>query len=93
VNEAFARYDDMQQAHEEHEVPLEGPNLEERIDIIIPKNPRDFDLLMERLISKTSTPLFEGSSTYMLLTILLRLNQKIVHSMSNAFIDKLFSLL
>ncbi len=58
MNEAFARYDGMQQAHEE-QVPFEGQNLEEvKIDIVIPKNPRHFDILMEGLISKASTPLF-----------------------------------
>jgi hypothetical protein len=56
VNEAFARYDDIQQAHEEHDVPLEGPNLEERIDIVIPKNLNFFDVLMERFISKLQHP-------------------------------------
>jgi hypothetical protein len=93
VNEAFARHDDMQQAHEQHEVPLEGHNLEEIIDTTNPKNSRNFDVLMERFISKASTPLFERSSTFVLLAILLLLNLKIVHSMSNAFMDELFSFL
>jgi hypothetical protein len=44
VNEAFAGYDGMQQAHEE-QVPLEGQNLEEvKIDTIIPENPKHFDV-------------------------------------------------
>ncbi len=66
MNEAFASYDGMQQTHED-QVPLEGQNLEEvKIDIIILENPRHFDVLMEGLISKASTPLFQGSSTSML---------------------------
>jgi hypothetical protein len=56
VNEAFARYDDMQQAHEEHEVPLEGPYLEEGIDTAIPKNLRNFDVLMKSLFQKLQHP-------------------------------------
>jgi hypothetical protein len=56
----------MQQAHEK-QVSLEGQNLEEvKIDIIIPENPRHFDVLMEGFTSKASTPLFQGSSTSML---------------------------
>jgi hypothetical protein len=65
MNEVFASYDGMQQAHEE-QVPLDGQNLGVRIHTIIPKNPRHFDVLMEGLISKASTPLFRGSSTSML---------------------------
>jgi hypothetical protein len=49
---------------------------------------------MEGLISKASTPLFQGSSTYdMLLAMLLLLNVRIVHSVSIAFMDELLSLL
>lgn len=93
MNEAFARYDGMQQAHEKH-VPFKAQNLEEiKIDIVIPENPKHFDVLMEELISKVSTPLFQGSSTYMLLAILLFLNLIIVNSISNVFMDELFSLL
>jgi hypothetical protein len=93
MNEAFARYDGMKQAHEE-QVPFEGHNLEEvKIDIVILKNPKHFDVLMEGFISKASTPLFQGSSTSMLLTILLFLNLKIMHLVSNVFMDEIFSLL
>ncbi len=93
MNEAFARYDRMLQAHEE-QVPLEGQNLEEvRIDIVIPKNPKHFDVLMEGFISKASTLLFQGSSTSMLSTILLHLNMRIVHSINIVFMDELLSLL
>jgi hypothetical protein len=46
---------------------------------------------MELMITKASTPLFEGSSMNMLSTMLL--NLKIVHGVSNVFMDKLFSLL
>jgi len=45
------------------------------------------------MITKTSTPLFEGFSTSMLSTILLVLNLKIVHRLNNVFMDELLSLL
>jgi hypothetical protein len=48
---------------------------------------------MEELISKASTPLFEGSFTSILSTILLLLNLKIVHYTSNIFMDEFFFLL
>jgi len=48
---------------------------------------------MEGLISKASTPLFQGSSPSMLLAILLCLNMKTMYLVSNAFMDELFSLL
>jgi hypothetical protein len=47
---------------------------------------------MESMIMKTSTPLFEGYLTNML-SIMLLLNLKIVHGVSNIFMDELFSLL
>jgi hypothetical protein len=47
---------------------------------------------METIITKASTPLYEGLSTNMLATMLL-LNLKIVHGVSNVLIDELFSLL
>jgi hypothetical protein len=47
---------------------------------------------MESMITKTSTPLFEGFSTSMLSAILL-LNLKVFHGVNNIFMDKLFSLL
>ncbi len=43
------------------------------------------------MITKASTPLFEGSSMNMLSTMLL--NLKIVHGVNNVFMDELFSLL
>jgi hypothetical protein len=50
------------------------------------------ETIMESMIMKTSTPLFEGSSTNVLSTMLL-LNLKIVHGVSNIFMEELFSLL
>jgi hypothetical protein len=44
------------------------------------------------MITKTSSPLFEGSSTSMLSTMLL-LNLKIIHGVNNILMDALFSLL
>ncbi len=48
---------------------------------------------MESIITKASTPLLEGSSINMLSAMLLLLNLKIVHGLSNVFMDELFSLL
>jgi hypothetical protein len=45
------------------------------------------------MLTKASTPLFEGSFTNMLLAMLLLLNLKIVHGLTNVFMDELFSLL
>jgi hypothetical protein len=45
------------------------------------------------MFMKASTPLFEGSSTSMLLAMLLLLNLKIVHGLTNFFMDELLSLL
>ncbi len=48
---------------------------------------------MDSMIIKASTPLFEGFSTSMLFAMLLLLNSKMVHGLSNVFMDELFSLL
>jgi hypothetical protein len=48
---------------------------------------------MESMITKASTPLFEGSFMSMLSAMLLLLNLKIVHGFINVFMDELFSLL
>jgi hypothetical protein len=57
-----------------------------------PIEQRQHETIMESMIMKTSTPLFEGSSTNVLSTMLL-LNLKIVHGVSNIFMEELFSLL
>jgi hypothetical protein len=48
---------------------------------------------MEEMIRKVSTPFYEGASTSLLLAMLLLLNLKVVHGVSNVFMDELFSLL
>ncbi len=45
------------------------------------------------MITKALTPLYEGSSTNMLATMLLLLNLRIVHRVNDVFMDELFSLL
>jgi hypothetical protein len=45
------------------------------------------------MIIKASTPLFEGYSISMLFAMLMLLNLKAIHGLSNVFIDELFSLL
>ncbi len=45
------------------------------------------------MITKHQTPLFEGSFTSMLLSMLLLLNLKTLHRVNNVFMDELFSLL
>ncbi len=79
---------------EEQILAPKSENLEEiRVNSTPPKSPRPTDVLMEELISKASTPLFEGSFTSILSTILLLLNLKIVHYTSNIFMDEFFFLL
>jgi hypothetical protein len=91
LNEAFATYDRLQQVPEEQILTPKSENLEEiRANSTPPKSPRPNDVLMEELISKASTPLFEGSFTSILSTILLLLNLKIVHFVSNIFMDEFF---
>jgi hypothetical protein len=62
------------------------------INIPNPQGGRD-EALMEIMFTKASTPLYEGSSTSMLSTTLLLLNLRIIHGISNSFMDELFSLL
>jgi hypothetical protein len=44
------------------------------------------------MIIKALTPFFEGSSTSMLFVMLLSLNLKTIHGLSNVLMDELFSL-
>ncbi len=91
VNEAFPTYDRLQQVFEEQILAPKNENLEEiRISSTPPKSPRPTNVLMEGLISKASTPLFEGSSTYILSTILLLLNLRTLHYVSNISWMKIF---
>jgi hypothetical protein len=54
---------------------------------------RQHEVVMEAMIIKTSTPLYEGSSTSMLAAMLLLLNLRTVHGVNNVFMDEFFSLL
>jgi hypothetical protein len=47
---------------------------------------------MEIILEKVSIPLFEGSSTSMLLALLLLFNLRIIHGVNNSFMDELFAL-
>jgi hypothetical protein len=51
------------------------------------------EAIMESMLTKASTPLFEGSFTSMLSATLLLLNLKTIHGLTNVFMDELFSLL
>ncbi len=53
----------------------------------------DHGSFMEILFEKASTPLFEGFSTSMLSALLMLLNLKTVHGVSNSFMDELLVLL
>ncbi len=60
VNEAFATYNKLQQAPGEQIPSPESENLKViKFNNIPPKSPRPIDVLMEGLISKASTPLFQ----------------------------------
>jgi hypothetical protein len=63
-------------------------------DISIPNPQGHYDeALMEIMLTKASTFLYEGSFTNMLSTTLLLLNLRTIHGVSNNFMDELFSLL
>lgn len=51
------------------------------------------EVILESMLTKASTPLFEGSFISMLLAMLLLLNLKIVHGLTKVFMDELLSLL
>ncbi len=60
--------------------------------------PSDIEILRDKsqhetLLAKASIPLYEGFSTSMLVTILLLLNLRTMHGVSNVLMDELFSLL
>jgi hypothetical protein len=48
--------------------------------------------MMEIMLEKVSIPLFEGSSTSMLLALLLLFNLRIIHGVNNSYMDELFVL-
>ncbi len=69
--------------------PLEDPIYEVLMDLQIQGN---HGSLMEIMLEKVSIPLFEGSSTSMLLALLLLFNLRIIHGVNNSFMDELFAL-
>jgi len=93
IVEAFAIVNGLQHVCEEHNAldnqPLEG--LTDDINDIPPQ--KHHEALMETMFTKALTLLHEGSSTSMLLTLLLLLNLKTIHGVSNSFMNELFSLL
>jgi hypothetical protein len=63
------------------------------MDFHIPNDQGQHKAIMDSMIIKASTLLFEGFSTSMLFAMLLLLNSKMVHGLNNVFMDELFSLL
>jgi hypothetical protein len=51
------------------------------------------EILMDAMLAKASTPLYESFTTNILSTILFLLNLRIVHGVNNVFMNELFSLL
>jgi hypothetical protein len=94
VVESFTIANGLQHLSEQ-QTPIEDQPLEDHLgnENVIPKNLTRSKILLEIMIVKASTPLYKGSSTSVLLTILLLLNLRIVHVVSNAFMDEPFSLL
>jgi hypothetical protein len=89
VVEAFAKFVNLQQGYEKQNLvdiqPLENPPT----ILDIPIDQARHEVVMDSMITKASTPLFEGSSTNMLLL----LNLKTIDGLSNVFMDELFSFL
>jgi hypothetical protein len=94
VVKTFATTNGLQHLSEQ-QTPIEDQPLEDypRNENVILENLTCFEILLETMIVKASTPLYKGSSTSMLLAMLLLLNLKTMHAINNAFMDELFSLL
>jgi hypothetical protein len=94
VVESFATINWLQHLNGE-QTPIGDQPLEDHLgnDNVILENLTRSKILLETMIVNASTPLYEGSSTSMLLAMLLLLNLKTMHVISNAFMDELFSLL
>jgi hypothetical protein len=94
VVEAFVKFDNLQQQGYEKKNQVDIQPLENPPTILdIPIDQAKHETIMESMITKTSTPLFQGSSTSPLSAMLLLLNLKTIHGLSNVFMDDLFSLL
>jgi hypothetical protein len=93
VVEAFATTDGSQHLSEQ-QTPIEDQPLEDYLgnENVILKNLTCFEILLETMIMKASTPLYEGSSTNMLLAMLLLLNLRTMHAISNALMEFFSSL-
>ncbi len=95
VTKAFYRYDNLHKGCEDQNQFDSQPNMENPIDDVdfLVDHEGHQEALMEEMTLKDSTPLYEGASTSMLLAMLLLLNLKAMHGVSNASMDELFSLL
>ncbi len=94
VVEAFAKFDNLQQRGYEKQNPVDVQPLENPpIVLDIPIDQARHEAIMDSMITKASTPLFEGSSTSMLSAMLTLLKLKTIHGLSNVFMDELYSLL
>jgi hypothetical protein len=94
VVESFAIVDGLQHLNGE-QTPIGDQPLEHHLgnENVILENLTHFKILLETMIVNASTPLYEGSSTSMLLAMLLLLNLRTMHVVNNAFMDELFFLL
>jgi hypothetical protein len=62
-------------------------------DVNFQDDQQQHEILMDAMLAKALTLLYEGSTTNMLSTILLLLNLRIVHGVSNVFMNELLSFL
>jgi hypothetical protein len=62
-------------------------------DVNFQDDQQQHEILMDAMWAKALTSLYEGFTTSMLSTILLLLNLRIVHGVSNIFMNELFSFL
>lgn len=95
VAEAFYRFDNLHKGCEDQNQLDSQLNMENPIDDVdfLIDHEGHHEPLMEEMTLKASTPCYEGDSTIMLSAMLLLLNLKAVHCISNASMDELFSLL
>jgi hypothetical protein len=93
VIEGFARFDSLQHGFEKQNPPIIEPLENPQMDFHIPYDQGQHQVIMDSMIIKVSTLLFEGFSISMLFTMLLLKNSKMVHGLSIVFMDELFSLL
>lgn len=95
IVEAFFKFDNLHEWCEDQnqldsQLGMENPTYD--VDFSIGHEGHQ-EVLMEEIFLKASTPCYESALAIMLSTMLLLLNLKVVRGVSNAFMDKLFSLL